>query len=142
MELKPCPFCGGEAKLVVCDDEGYIHDEPGYRDDPQSGLTFGIVHDTTCATDECPIATEICEGVIGQYIYNTEEEAISAWNTRMHDKESVMKNPEELTIEDLSRLICRVREMGADIQITIRPLYAVEEDAHGNDEMNKEEHNG
>lgn len=54
-----------------------------------------------------------------------------------------MKNPEKLTIEDLARLVVRVREMGADIQITIRPICVVaEEDTHGNDEMHKEEPRG
>ena len=26
-ELKPCPFCGGKVGLVLCDDEGNMHDE-------------------------------------------------------------------------------------------------------------------
>ena len=25
-ELLPCPFCGSEIRIVVCDDEGNIHD--------------------------------------------------------------------------------------------------------------------
>ena len=27
IELKPCPFCGGKVSLVLCDDEGNLHDE-------------------------------------------------------------------------------------------------------------------
>ena len=32
-ELKPCPFCGSEVSLVLCDDEGNLHDE-AYRERP------------------------------------------------------------------------------------------------------------
>lgn len=26
-KLRPCPFCGGLAKIVLCDDEGNLHNE-------------------------------------------------------------------------------------------------------------------
>ena len=51
-----------------------------------------------------------------------------------------MKNPEKLTVEDLARLILRVREMGAELDIHIRPIneqsvleITAEEDAAGSD---------
>lgn len=41
-ELKPCPFCGGEISLILCD----------------GGILGGV------------------------YIYDTEEQAVEAWNRR------------------------------------------------------------
>ena len=57
-ELKRCPFCGGEAKLVKTHDGMY-----------------GIFHES----EECPIDAEnfVCD-----WQYDTAEEAIEAWNTR------------------------------------------------------------
>ena len=26
-KLLPCPFCGGETKIAVCDSEGNLHDD-------------------------------------------------------------------------------------------------------------------
>ena len=49
-ELKPCPFCGGEASMYIAYDDGYY----------------------VCC-DECGC---------GLPVYNTEEEAIEAWNRR------------------------------------------------------------
>jgi hypothetical protein len=37
-ELK-CPFCGGKVRILVCDDEGNVHDDD-YENDPWSGLSF------------------------------------------------------------------------------------------------------
>ena len=48
-----------------------------------------------------------------------------------------MKNPERLTVEDMARLILRVREMGAELDIHIRPIneqsVSAEEDAASSD---------
>lgn len=54
-ELKSCPFCGGEAQIS---DGGY------------SGKCFA----TRCQNERCVAH--------GQAVYETEEEAIAAWNTR------------------------------------------------------------
>jgi len=92
--MKRCPFCGGPAKLVVCDDEGNTHDE-FYEDDPWSGLKYRISH--TLAdnmnglkipdnnTPACPITTasDECDDGIGSYLYRTPEEAARAWNMRV-----------------------------------------------------------
>ena len=81
-ELKPCPFCGGKVSLVLCDDEGNLHDE-AYREHPYSGLGF-MLHHAHEENPECPIASYECDGGIlgGVYIYDTEEQAAEAWNRR------------------------------------------------------------
>lgn len=82
LELRNCPFCGGEVSLVLCDDEGNLHDE-SYREHPYSGLGFMLRH-THEENPECPIASYECDGGIlgGVYIYDTEEQAAEAWNKR------------------------------------------------------------
>ena len=42
VKLLPCPFCGKTPEILICDDEGNIHNEPGYEDDAWSGLSFAI----------------------------------------------------------------------------------------------------
>lgn len=80
--LKPCPFCGGNVSLVLCDDEGNLHDE-AYREHPYSGLGF-MLHHAHEENPECPIASYECDGGIlgGVHIYETEEQAAEAWNKR------------------------------------------------------------
>ena len=53
-KLRPCPFCGGEVSLVLCDDEGNLHDE-SYKAHPYSGLGFMLCH-THEENPDCPIA--------------------------------------------------------------------------------------
>lgn len=53
-ELKPCPFCGGEASIK-------IHD---------------FFDDTRLYTPKCKCGANIVE------VFHTEEEAIAAWNAR------------------------------------------------------------
>ena len=90
-ELKSCPFCGGKVSLVLCDDEGNLHDE-AYREHPYSGLGFMLCHAHE-ENPECPIASYECDGGIlgGVYIYDTEEQAAEAWNRRVDNgnKESM-----------------------------------------------------
>ena len=75
--LKPCPFCGGEARLVVCDSEGNVHDE-SYEADPYSGLSYAIVHGSDDCCGECPVSTSD----LLPWLYDTREEATAAWNRR------------------------------------------------------------
>ena len=82
-ELKVCPFCGGNIRILVCDDEGNIHND-SYEDDPWSGLGFQLAHDEKDTIGECPIAKfDGDESVLGIYIYETREEATNAWNKRV-----------------------------------------------------------
>ena len=79
-----CPFCGGEVRIVVCDDEGNRRDED-YESDPWSGLRFGLVHEDSDVPEgeTCPIATSDGDGaMLGAYIYDSREEARSEWNKR------------------------------------------------------------
>ena len=81
-DLKLCPFCGGKVSLVLCDDEGNLHDE-AYRERPYSGVGFMLRH-THEENPSCPIASYECDGGIlgGVYIYDTEERAAEVWNRR------------------------------------------------------------
>ena len=82
-ELKPCPFCDGSVKIVVMDDEGNIHREDGYEQEPWSGLTYGLIHDDKNSGDDCPIATFFEDDrTIGRFLYDSKEEATEAWNRR------------------------------------------------------------
>lgn len=81
-ELKPCPFCGGKVSLVLCDDEGNLHDEASYRERPYSGLGF-MLHHAYEENPGCPIASYGYDGgILGVYIYGMEERAAEAWNRR------------------------------------------------------------
>ena len=84
-KLKSCPFCGGSAKIVLCDDEGNLHDKD-YAQRPYSGVGFMIRH-THEENPQCPIAIyEVDGGIVsGVYIYDTKEQAAEAWNRRVND---------------------------------------------------------
>ena len=59
-ELKPCPFCGGEAEL-------------------NHSIT-GTYFDVVCKDPYCRGFTRVCN-------YSTEEKAIEAWNRRVSENE-------------------------------------------------------
>ena len=82
-KLRPCPFCGGEARLQLTDDEGNFKDE-SYLENPYSGVGYVIVHDISNSVDCCPIATDY-DVVQGGNIYTSKEAAINAWNGRTAD---------------------------------------------------------
>lgn len=77
-DLLPCPFCGGEARIVVCDSEGNVHDE-SYEVDPYSGLSYAIAHGSDDCCGECPVSTSD----LLPWLYETREEATAAWNRRL-----------------------------------------------------------
>jgi hypothetical protein len=82
-KLRPCPFCGGKARIQVTDDEGNFQDE-SYLENPYSGVGYVIIHDISNSTDGCPIATD-SDSSQGIYIYTSNEAAIDAWNKRVND---------------------------------------------------------
>jgi hypothetical protein len=77
-ELKPCPFCGIKPVIGICDSEGNEH-PPEYVNDPWSGLGYRLKHEY--GPLPCPIATHEGES-LGCRIYDSEAEAIAAWNRR------------------------------------------------------------
>ena len=79
-KLKPCPWCKSTIDIVPCDDEGNIHRESGYENDPWSGLGYLLVHELPYDV-ECPIATHPGDdSPLGRNIYDSKEAAIKAWN--------------------------------------------------------------
>lgn len=83
-KLRPCPFCGGEAKLQLTDDEGNFQDE-SYLENPWSGVGYVIIHNISDSTSFCPIATD-SNSSQGGYIYASKEAAIVTWNNRNYRK--------------------------------------------------------
>ena len=57
VELKPCPFCGVKPNITCVD--GLPHNQ----------------YYIACENDECPVCSETCW-------YDSETEAVKAWNTR------------------------------------------------------------
>ena len=101
MENLICPFCGGEVTLVVCDDEGNIHDNE-YENNPWSGLGYMLYHDLTNCPNGliCPIAGHEEEGVLGAYIYDTRAEAVSVWSSQMSGYQFI-NDESEIEFEDI-----------------------------------------
>lgn len=74
IELKRCPFCGGETRIVKLEDDGYAISH--------------IVSDERALSADCPIAVEPDDnaGIIGVWCWDTEAEAAAAWNRRVGDE--------------------------------------------------------
>lgn len=88
-ELLPCPFCGIVPRIVVCDEEGVIHEEEGYEEHPWNGLYYGIDHSFIGSEDRCgvcPISNEIGD-TVGGVLYETKQDLIDSWNDRVDIEE-------------------------------------------------------
>lgn len=82
--LRPCPFCGKAPWILVCDNEGNIH-EDDYENDPWSGLSYAISHEADFSKGDdavCPIATFKGE-IVGTQLYDSVDELVERWNRRM-----------------------------------------------------------
>lgn len=76
-KLNPCPFCGGEVKIGISDDEGNLRDIE-YEQEPWSGLSYNLIHEYR-NNPECPIA-HFEDEQLGTLLYDTKEEALKTWN--------------------------------------------------------------
>ena len=70
-KLKPCPFCGGEAKV----------ESDTWRD-------VGVMH---CVECECGVSTGV---------YETVEEAVEHWNRRIKEEPTNCACGDDLTVTD------------------------------------------
>ena len=77
VKLKPCPFCGEIPEILICDNEGDVHDK-AYLKNPWIGLSFALTH----TNSKCPIRVEYQE-VLGGAFYNTLKELQECWNKRI-----------------------------------------------------------
>lgn len=69
-ELKPCPFCGSEAKLFYCDTDGK------YRSNVSGSILHGIKLDyKVIVCEKCGVRTKT---------YSTNR-VFNAWNRRLED---------------------------------------------------------
>lgn len=76
--LAPCPFCGLSPRIVIADDEGNLHPEASYADDPWSGLAYMLQHHDPAW--DCPVALH--DGETYPRLFDTPQEAAEAWNRR------------------------------------------------------------
>lgn len=93
-KLKPCPFCGGEVKTaVITFDEKFY--EPPYE-------AWYLEHTDIVAASEahCPIPTT-------DTFYDTEAEAIAAWNTRADDYRQAAEYWQRMYEEAFAERTCK-----------------------------------
>lgn len=67
MELKPCPFCGGEAILITS---------------PHIGIVYIQCQSCTAMVGR---KRKIISSMIGKEFFANKQEAIEAWNVRADD---------------------------------------------------------
>lgn len=84
--LRSCPFCGGVCELIKIPIRGKNVDRYDIR---HIGI-IGRAYDKKC----------ILDGFDGLYLYETEEEAINAWNTRADLVKDIADQVMELREED------------------------------------------
>lgn len=121
--LKACPFCGGNVNILVCDDEGNIHDAE-YEKAPWSGLGYRLSHDVTDVPEghKCPMAGFEDEGELGTYIYDTREDAAEAWNERYVNQTTMGEAIKQIRLkrgltQKTLGLMLGFPENGADVRI-------------------------
>lgn len=73
-ELKPCPFCGGKAKVYVCDGSGHYYAEIGTEKFYGRKMTHCLIH-----CDRCRVRTQA---------YLTRRGVFNAWNRRADDEQA------------------------------------------------------
>ena len=73
-ELKPCPFCGGKPKLMVCDASGRYYDDKRYYDTTGTEVFYGrtMTH-MLIKCSKCGVMTKA---------YLTEKKLFKGWNRR------------------------------------------------------------
>lgn len=75
IELKPCPFCDGDAELI--DDDG------------SHGKVYSVWHQCPRNGGKFNKYGSVCKLTIDTGWYDTEEEAAAAWNTR-HERTCII----------------------------------------------------
>lgn len=77
-ELKPCPFCGGEAEYYTYEQEHDLYDSN----------TLGFL-ETYETTEHC-VGCEECLAMVGPFA--TKKQAIKSWNTRAYEEKNDANN--------------------------------------------------
>lgn len=106
-ELKPCPFCGGEARIVSTEPRLYRHSRNGKYAVACYGCEIYLGYDEDYG----------CQ-------FDTKEEAIEAWNTRESEAEIRASAVDEFA--ERLRNICDKHPIGHDYK-TQRLLYGHED---------------